>query len=95
MYVAVEFVCMGSGGFLEGKDGNLQVIHLTNSTYKSLSVKKKKVKWGRKGERISALHPGSLVRSVHSLIWKGEAIKKGKRRTVSSPEEMKGGQEYW
>ena len=95
MYVAVEFVCMGSRGFLDGREGNLQVIHLTNSMYKRLFVKKKKVKWGGKGEQISALHLGTLVRSVHSLIWKGEAIKKGKRRTVRSPEQMKGGQEYW
>lgn len=62
--------------------------------YKRLSVKKKEVKWGGKGEQISALHLGTLVSFVHSQIWKGEAIKKGKRRTVRSPEETKVGQEY-
>lgn len=86
---------MGPGVFLEGREGHLQVSHLTNSTYKRLSVKKKKVKWGGKGEQISDLHLATLVRSVLNLIWKGEAIKKGKRKTARSPEEMKDGQEYW
>lgn len=30
-----------------------------------------------KGDWNPALHLGTLVSSVHNLIWKGEAVKKG------------------
>lgn len=40
MYVVVWFVCIGSGGFLEGRESNLQVSHLTNSTYKVVCEEK-------------------------------------------------------
>lgn len=56
--------------------------------------RKKKVKWGGNGEQISALYLGTLVRSVPSLMCKGETIKKEKRRTVRRPEQTKGEQEY-
>lgn len=49
-FVAVEFVCMGSVGFLEGREQNLQVSHLTNSTYKMFLWRKKK--W-HKEERVN------------------------------------------
>lgn len=90
MYMFVGFVSRGPGVFLEGREGHLQVSHLTNSMYN----KKKKVKWGGKGEQTSALHLAALVRSALSLIWKGEAIKKRRTKTARSPEETKGGQEY-
>lgn len=40
MYVVVWFVCMGSEGFLEGRESHLQVSHLTNSTYKVVCEEK-------------------------------------------------------
>lgn len=43
---------MAPGVFLEGREGNLQVIHLTNSTYERVSVKKKEVKWE---ERVTGI----------------------------------------
>lgn len=44
MYVVVWFVCMGSGGFLEGRERHLHVSHLTNGTLKSCEEKESEMR---------------------------------------------------
>lgn len=95
MFVVVGLVCMAFGGFLEGREGHLQASHLTNSTYKWLSLKKKRMKCRGKSKWICALHLGTL--DVQSLSWRSKGIKKEKRKkkTVRKLKEIKMMQEYW